>query len=99
LDERAVIGVRSARVWLFRDRQIRPHRDCLVSEYPLVMWIIAMSLRSLVRGDTDTTPGVIAALALVVRAAGEIVRGVNPGRRFLGAVLLGGLIVRVSMTA
>ncbi len=63
-----------------------------------MVWIIAMSLRSLVRGDTDTALGVIAALALV-GWADEVVRGVNPGRRFLGAVVQGGLIVRVSMIA
>jgi hypothetical protein len=65
---------------------------------PLVVWIIATSLRWLGRGDTGTALGVIAALALVVWAD-EVVRGVNPGASFPGRGVLGGLIVRVSMTA
>ena len=40
-----------------------------------------------------TGVGVVAVLALLVWGADEIARGVNPFRRILGAVALGGLVM------
>ncbi len=94
-----VVRVGSALGWLVRDRQTGRIVIVQFPNIPLVVWIIATALRWLVHGNMDTALGVIAALALVVWAGDEIVRGANPWRRFLGAVVLGGLIVRVSMTA
>jgi hypothetical protein len=49
----------------------------------------ASALRWLVRGGTDTALGVIATIALIIWASDEVVRGVNPWRRALGAGALG----------
>jgi hypothetical protein len=97
LDEGMALRVRSTLGWLFRDRRTGRVVIAQIPNIPLVVWITAASLRWLVDGDTGTALGVIAMLALVVWAADEIIRGVNPWRRFVGAVVLGGLIVRVSM--
>ena len=44
------------------------------------------------RSKVRSGVGVVAVLALFVWAADEIARGVNPFRRILGAVALGGLV-------
>lgn len=90
---------RTALGWLFRDRQTGRIVIVQFPNIPLVVWIFATSLRWPGRGHIDKTLGVIAALALVVWSGDEVIRGVNPWRRFLGAVVLGGLIARVAMTA
>ena len=46
-------------------------------------------------GSLGTGLDVIAAFALLVWAVEELVRGVNPFRRLLGAAVLGGLVAQV----
>ena len=91
--------VRSALNWVFRDRRTGRIVIAQFPNIPLAVWIIATALRWLTHGTTNTVLTVIATLALIIWAADEIVRGVNPWRRFLGATVLGGLIVSVSMSA
>lgn len=99
LDDRMGVRVATALGWLFRDR--RTGRIVIVQfpNVPLAVWIIATALRWLVAGHLDAWLGIIATVALVVWTGDEIRRGVNPWRRFLGALVLGALIARLSMIA
>jgi hypothetical protein len=62
------------------------------------VFLVAFGLRWLLdpSGGLRTGLDVIAAVALAVWAVDEILRGVNPFRRILGAVVLGGLVFRVA---
>lgn len=98
-DEPTAGTARSAVDWVFRDRRTG---RIVIAQFPnitLSVWIIATALRWLAHGTADTVLSVIAALALVLWAGDEIVRGVNPWRRFLGAIVLVASIVSVAMSA
>jgi hypothetical protein len=80
--------------WVFRDR--RTGRIVIV-QWPntaLVVWLVASTARALLGlgGGWGAALRVVAALALGWWAVDEIGRGVNPWRRLLGAVVLGGLV-------
>lgn len=80
--------------WVFRDR--RTGRIVIV-QWPnaaLVVWLAATVARRLLGldGGWDAALQVIASLALGWWTLDEIGRGVNPWRRLLGAVVLGGLV-------
>jgi len=80
---------------VFRDR--RTGRIVIV-QWPnaaLVVWLVASTARALLGlGDGwGAALRVVAALALGWWALDEIGRGVNPWRRLLVAVVLGGLVV------
>ena len=80
--------------WVFRDR--RTGRIVIV-QWPntaLVVWLVASMARALLGlgGGWGAALRVVAALALGWWAVDEIGRGVNPWRRLLGAVVLGGLV-------
>lgn len=77
--------------WLFRNRETG---HLTVAQFPnLALWIFIMA--ALVRavfspaGDVGTAIDVIAMAALAWWAIDELIRGVNPWRRFLGAGMLG----------
>lgn len=89
----------SALDWAFRDRKTGRIVIAQFPNIPLALWIIASVLRWFAHGTIDTVLTVIATVALALWAGDEIIRGVNPWRRFLGAAVLGGLIVSVSMSA
>ena len=70
----------------------------MVAQWPntaLIVWIVTSVVLAL--SDPDGTWGlalrVVAMVALGWWAVDEIVRGVNPWRRLLGAVVFAGLVV------
>jgi hypothetical protein len=100
MSEKPTLGAaRSALDWMFRDRKTGRIVIAQFPNIPLAAWILATAGRWLTHGTANTVLTVAATVALTFWAADEIIRGVNPWRRFLGAVVLGGLIVSVSMNA
>ena len=81
--------------WALRDRRTG---RIVVAQWPnaaLVVWIVASATRALLdpAGRWRTAVDVVAALALTWWSLDEIVRGVNPWRRLLGAIVLTGLVL------
>jgi hypothetical protein len=85
--------------WLDRAFRDRTTGRIVVAQWPnlaLGIWIVASLAREL-----TSSPGtgwrtfltVVAGLALTWWSVDEIVRGVNPWRRFLGALVLAGLVL------
>ena len=76
--------------WLFRNRRTGKLTIVQVPNVPLALFAIAWLVRRFAHpsGALDTALAVVAAAALVVWAGGEILRGVNPWRRFLGGAVL-----------
>ena len=91
LDVLVVVSPRSALGWLFRDRRTGRIVIAQLPNIPLLVWFGASLLRWLLHphGRWGTALEVAAMVALVAWAADEIVRGVNPWRRILGASVLG----------
>ncbi len=90
--------VRSAIDWLFRDRQTG---EVVIGQFPnLPLWIFLATvvLRRVVPEDSGafTVFRAVALGALAWWALDEVIRGVNPWRRFLGlagcAVVIAGLL-------
>lgn len=82
--------------WWFRDRRGR----VVVAQPPnltLWVWIGATAVRLLFdpSGTLGTTVRVVAVIALLAWALDEIVRGVNPWRRLLGALVFAAQITVV----
>ena len=83
--------------WLFRNRRTGRITIAQWPNLPLGVWIIAVVVDRL----TDPTGALGTALSVVVSAAlmwwaiDEIVRGVNPWRRILGAAVLAAQVGRV----
>ena len=74
--------------WLFRDRTTG---KIVIAQFPnaaLIIWLAASLLTIATTGTLHTILGYTATAALVVWAGDELVRGVNPFRRFLGACVL-----------
>jgi hypothetical protein len=61
---------------------------------PLIVFFVVFLLRLLIdpSGDLRTGLDVIGTAALAIWAVDELARGVNPFRRLLGCVVLGGLV-------
>ena len=88
---------RSAVRWFFRDRQ--SGRTVIVQRpnIPLLAWFVATALGWFLHGTAHTIVNGLGALVLVIWAGLEVVRGVNPWRRTLGAaVLVLMLVTRIS---
>jgi hypothetical protein len=76
--------------WTFRNRRTG---RLTVAQFPnasLGLFLIATALRLLVspHGGLRTAVDVVAAVALFCWAGDEVIRGVNPFRRMLGAAVL-----------
>ncbi len=85
--DRTATAIRAASNWLFRDRK---SGRIVIAQFPnlaLLVWMVATLLNWFVHGRTRTLIGVIGTIALVVWAGDEVVRGVNPWRRMLGAAV------------
>ena len=84
----------SAVDWFLRSRETGRITIAQTPNVPLVIGISATALRWVVQpsGEWRTTLDVVGGLALVVWAADEILRGVNPWRRVLG----GGVLLAVA---
>jgi hypothetical protein len=77
--------------WLFRNRRTG---RITIAQFPnaaLGVFLAASLLRRLVHGNDALR--VLATGALIWWAADELIRGVNPWRRLLGATVLAGQIV------
>jgi hypothetical protein len=91
-------AAQSAFRWTFRDRITGRIVIAQFPNLPLLVWIGASLVRRLLRpsGHWNTFLFVLAAAALLVWAGDEIVRGVNPWRRVLGAAVVVGLIASLA---
>ena len=93
-------GAESMIDWLFRNRQTGGRTIAQFPNAPLWVFLGAVVVRWLAHpsGTAGTVVDVVAAVALVVWAGDELVRGVNPWRRILGGGVLAyavvGLVVR-----
>jgi hypothetical protein len=81
--------------WLLRDRRTGDWTLVQVPNVPLLVWLATAAVRWLLHpgGAVGTVLEVVGTAALVVWAADEVLRGVNPARRILGAVVLVLLVV------
>ncbi len=84
--------------WLFRDRV---HGGITIAQFPnwpLGVWMVTVAVRLIAhpRGTVGTAVEVTGTAALVIWAVDEIVRGVNPWRRMLGAVVLAATVLGVT---
>jgi hypothetical protein len=91
--------IRRAANWTFRNRRTGAITVAQWPNAPLVIFgAITVALRSLhPSGGIATAGRVVAGLALLVWALDEVVRGVNPFRRMLGAVVLGATIAGLAL--
>ena len=79
--------------WLFRDRSTGRIVVAQFPNIPLFVWLGATVASLVTSGRVQTVMGHLATLALIVWAGDEIIRGVNPFRRMLGAVVLGVVVL------
>lgn len=81
--------------WWFRDRRTGEIVIGQRPNAPILVFVAAWAARRLLDPDgvLDTALEVTATVALVVWALDEVVRGVNPWRRLLGATVLVALVV------
>jgi hypothetical protein len=84
--------------WLFRSRESGEVVVAQAPNLPLIVFGLAWLARRVFdpSGSTDRLLHALAIGALVVWAGGEIVRGVNPWRRFLGVAVLAGQILALA---
>ncbi len=76
--------------WLFRNRRTGVITIAQFPNAPLIVFLVAAGVRWIFHpsGAVGTIIAVVATVSLIVWAADEIGRGVNPWRRFLGAGVL-----------
>jgi hypothetical protein len=96
--ERAGV-VRRTVDWAFRNRQTGAITVAQWPNVPLAVFLVAtVALRLLhPSGTIGNAVRIVAAVALGVWALDDIVRGDNPFRRLLGAVVLGALIAGLAL--
>ena len=78
--------------WLFRNRHTGEITIVQLPNVPLGLFLVASVLRRLFdpSGGLRTTLEVLATVGLLWWAVDEVLRGVNPWRRFLGGAVLAG---------
>lgn len=83
--------------WLFRDRTTGRITLAQFPNAPLALFLVTSLMRWILdpHGRLDTALRGLAAGALVWWALDELLRGVNPWRRFLGGAVLAGQLVRL----
>jgi hypothetical protein len=76
--------------WLFRNRQTGEITVAQAPNPPLIIWLVATVINVIFSpsGALGTTLTVIGTGALIIWAGDELIRGVNPFRRAVGAVVL-----------
>ena len=74
--------------WMFRDRTTGKIDIGQFPNIPLFVWLVASGLALVSGGTAHTVLAHLATVALVVWAGDELLRGVNPFRRLLGAGVL-----------
>jgi hypothetical protein len=77
--------------WLFRNRQTGEITVAQAPNAALVVFLVAAVVHRVfdITGNPGTALTVISTGALAIWAADELLRGVNPFRRMLGAIVLG----------
>jgi hypothetical protein len=82
--------------WLLRDRRTGKWVVVQVPNVLLLVWLATAVPRWVwhLDGRTGDVLTVLGTTALVVWAADEVARGVNPFRRLLGAVVLVGIVLQ-----
>lgn len=82
--------------WLFRNRRTGGITIGQFPNAPLLIWLAASAAGLILdpKGDVRSALDIVGTLALAWWAVDEIVRGVNPFRRMLGAAVLGALVLR-----
>ncbi len=81
--------------WMFRDRATGKIVIAQFPNLPLLAWLVASVLTLATTGTLRTALGYLASVALLVWAADEIWRGVNPFRRMMGGLVLVWVLVSV----
>lgn len=81
--------------WFLRDRRTRGITIAQAPNLSLATFLVATVLRRVAHptGTAGTAVSVVATGALVWWAGDEVLRGANPWRRSLGAVVLAGTLV------
>ncbi len=81
--------------WLFRSRETGKLTVAQRPNAPLIVFMAAVVLRWIFHptGTVGTIVAAVAAVALIIWAGDEVIRGVNPWRRILGGVVLAFTIV------
>jgi hypothetical protein len=81
--------------WLFRNRQTGEITIAQAPNAPLIIWLVATVINLVFdpSGTVGTVVTVIGTGALIIWAGDELIRGVNPFRRFVGALVLAGIAV------
>ena len=76
--------------WLFRHRRTGEITIVQAPNAPLVLWLVATLIKVIfnVSGRLGTALTVFAIGELIIWAGDEVIRGVNPFRRAVGAVVL-----------
>ena len=84
--------------WLFRNRHTGEITVGQAPNAPLIIWLVTTVIKVIFdpSGAIGTALTVVGTGALIVWAAAEIVRGVNPFRRALGTVVLAAIVVGVA---
>lgn len=92
---------RSAVDWFLRSRRTGRRTVVQAPNVPLGVWLAATVVRLALHpgGAAGTAVDVVATVSLVVWAADEVLRGVNPFRRLLGATVLVGLAASRLLTS
>jgi hypothetical protein len=81
--------------WMFRNRRTGSLTVAQRPNASLCVFLAATGVRLVAspRGSFRTALGLVATLALVWWAGDEVLRGVNPFRRLLGAVVLAAVVI------
>jgi hypothetical protein len=81
--------------WLFRSRRTGEITIAQAPNAPLVIWLVATVINMIFdpSGAPGTTFTIVGTGALIIWAGDELVRGVNPFRRAIGAVVLALVII------
>ncbi len=83
--------------WLFRNRQTGERTIAQPPNAPIIVFLVGWVLRRIFEpsGTLGTVLDVVVVGAIVVWALDELVRGVNPWRRILGAIVLGAVVLNL----
>jgi hypothetical protein len=86
--------------WLFRNRRTGKITVIQLPNVPLAVFVVVWVLRRIAHpsGALDTALAVVGTLALVVWAADEVLRGVNPFRRLVGGAVLVAVAVTLALS-
>jgi hypothetical protein len=84
--------------WLFRNRQTGEITVAQAPNAALIVFLVAAVVHYAfnIRGNAGTGLTILSTGALTVWSADELLRGVNPFRRLLGAVVLAGIVARLA---